>query len=122
MTKLKTDKQIQKEKEDRLIAKIKYNLKYELYTNWDYICRYCILSENFIKKFAKHLDWYRISRHQKLSESLITKFSDKVDWYYISLKQKLSEKFIQNNKKIYWNVIPLCFFKINHVLKYRTFF
>lgn len=123
MIKLKTNEQIQKEKEDRLIAKIKYNLKYELYIEWDYISKYCILSENFIKKFAKHLDWYRISRHQKLSEFLITKFSDKVDWYYISLKQKLSEKFIKNNnEKIYWNVIPLCFFKINHASKYKTFF
>lgn len=121
MIKLKTNEQIQKEKEDRLILKIEYNLKHKLYIDWYDVCRYCILSEKFIKKFANHLDWLRVSRYQKLSESLINKFSNKVDWKYISFFQKLSEDFIKNNNKIYLYVIPLCFFNINYKIKYKTF-
>ena len=73
---------------------------------WIYICRYKILSEEFIIEFSDKVNWWAISRSQKLSESFIKEFKDKVNWWNISVYQKLSEEFIREfSDKVYWSYI-----------------
>ena len=48
--------------------------------NWNYICIYKILSEEFIREFQDNINWYNISFCQNLSKSFIYEFYDKVYW------------------------------------------
>ena len=80
---------------------LNYNSLSEI--NWNLICEYHKLSENFICEFKDKLDWNNISIYQKLSEEFICEFKDKLDWNCISVYQKLSENFIREFKdKLDW--------------------
>lgn len=107
--------------------KLRNNALNGKYVNWNYISKYMILSEDFIrefkdkvywynicenqtlsedfiKEFSNYVNWAKISYYQLLSEDFIEQFSDKVDWFNISYSQKLSEKFINKfSNKIYWH-------------------
>jgi len=71
--------------------------------SWGSISYNRILSERFIRRFAKRVHWPSISYWQELSEDFIREFADRVDWDMISLGQTLSESFMREfSDKINW--------------------
>jgi hypothetical protein len=89
---------------------------------WYSICADEVLSEEFMADFSDSLVWAGISCHQKLTEGFIEKFADKIDWVIASKYQKFSRKIIiKNINKLYLNKIPLCYFKIDHEMGWKTF-
>ena len=77
--------------------------------NWDAVCGYQKLSEDFIREFKDKIDWDYISKHQKLSEEFIREFQDELYWECLSEYQELSEEFIKEFKdKIDWDYISSC--------------
>ena len=74
--------------------------------DWEYVCKYQKLSENFINEFRCQAHWEHISIYQKLSENFIKEFRYQVDWYYIRRFQRLSENFI-NELELGNNVIEI---------------
>ena len=62
---------------------------------WEDICKYQILSEDFIEKNKNFIDWNLISKFQTLSESFIEKYKHSLKWDYIVQMQTLSEPFIE---------------------------
>lgn len=102
------------------------------YINWDYLCMYQTLPEDFIEKYEHKVSWKNIFKYQKLSISFIEKhifdhpywgrisssqrltipFIEKyyyyVDWALISKFQKLDEYFIEKHKhRINWQTLML---------------
>ena len=74
--------------------------------DWNWVSRYQILSEEFIREFQDKVNWDRISVHQILSEEFIREFQDKVIWDQISSYQNLSEGFIREfQDKVHWDRI-----------------
>ena len=71
--------------------------------NWDVVCRYQKLSEEFIQEFQDRVNCEYISKYQKLSEDFIREFADRVNWEFISEYQVLSEDFIREFKdRVNW--------------------
>jgi hypothetical protein len=71
--------------------------------NWQYICEYCVLSEEFIREFKEEVLWDDISENQVLSEDFIREFQHKVYWPHISHCQKFSDEFLlEFSNKINW--------------------
>ena len=60
---------------------------------WQHISEVQILSENFIRKYAKKVHWVSISVYQELSESFMREFATKLEWTNIRLYQDYSESF-----------------------------
>lgn len=74
--------------------------------NWNDICEYQILDEDFIIKYANFVNWNLISKYPNLSEQFITKYADFVDWNLISKYSNLSKEFIIKFKnKLDWKCI-----------------
>jgi hypothetical protein len=61
---------------------------------WQFLSRYAVLSEDFIRENANDIDWGSIAQFQKLSESFIREFKDKLLWWDVVEHIKLSEDFI----------------------------
>jgi hypothetical protein len=74
--------------------------------DWDGICEYKKLSEEFIREFEDKIDWVIVSRNQTLSEGFIRDFKNDVFWHYVSGCQILSEDFIREfEDKLTWRYI-----------------
>ena len=74
--------------------------------NLNIICKYQVLSEDFIQKYENLLNWNLISKHQVLSEDFIQRNENLLNWDLISEHQVLSEDFIQRNENlINWDLI-----------------
>lgn len=77
--------------------------------DWDFLCKYSKISEDFIDRFSDKVKWKIISSHQKLSESFIRKWADKIYWKGVSSSQELSIDFIREYKdKLDWKHISSC--------------
>lgn len=63
--------------------------------DWEYLCEYGRLSEDFIREFQNKVDWKKVSESQKLSEEFIWEFRQKVVWHKICASQRLSEEFLR---------------------------
>lgn len=78
--------------------------------SFDYLVKYCILSEEFIEEnfdeLKKYVKTYNIFAHQCLSEEFIERHIEDVDWPNISAYQKLSEDFmLRHSMNLNWPAI-----------------
>jgi len=70
-------------------------------SNFFYLSKYQVLSENFIEKNEHNVDWDLISVYQRLSEEFIYKYRRKLNWEYISRYQNLQPIFISKHYSKY---------------------
>jgi len=74
--------------------------------NWELICQYQRLTEDFMRAYKKDIVWKIASRYQVLSEELMDEMKDSLDWFSISKYQRLSEKFMRAHAQyIEWNIV-----------------
>jgi len=67
--------------------------------DWFTICRYKMLTEEFIHAHENEVDWAGISECQVLTEKFIRNHANKVDWFWISICQTLSAAFVAEFKE-----------------------
>jgi hypothetical protein len=80
--------------------------KYSDKLNWDYLCKYQTLSEQFMDKYSNKLNWNCVCKYQTLSEQFMDKYSNKLNWDCVCKCQKLSEEFMEKYiDKLDWNTV-----------------
>jgi hypothetical protein len=77
-----------------LLVEILNKYREYILKHMDVVCKYQILTEEFMREYVDHLDWYSVCKYQKMSESFIEEFRDLVNWDMIGMYQVLSENFI----------------------------
>jgi len=61
-------------------------------TDWDTICKFYMLDEEFMDNFAPKMNWILISKYQNISLDFIKKHENELDLDMISVNVKVSQK------------------------------
>jgi hypothetical protein len=67
--------------------------------NWATVCKYNVLSEDFIREFRDKINWDAPLLYRSLSETFMREFKDKMWWSYIIGYRDVSEDFIYDMKE-----------------------
>ncbi len=74
--------------------------------DWEYICKYVPLDENFIEQNKEKVYWHHISVYQRLSMQFIEKFHNVLNLGVITTHQIVDESFyIRHKNRVDWKHI-----------------
>jgi len=74
--------------------------KFQDKINWNWICRFQKISEDFIREFQYKVNWNSISYFQKLSEDFICEFQEKLDIEWLIENNKIAKERLLELREI----------------------